>query len=54
MSHATPTKALVGLASTLLDEVLARSGAADRTVSAFFRSHRSLGPRERALVAESV
>ena len=54
MSTAAPTKALVGLASSLLADVLARAGAADRTVSAFFRAHRSLGPRERALVAESV
>lgn len=49
-----PTKALVGQAAALLDETLARSGAADRTVSSFFRSHRNLGQRERAFLAESV
>lgn len=47
-------KALVGQASTLLADVLARSGAADRTVSAFFHAHRNLGQRDRAFLAESV
>ncbi len=53
-ASANPTRALVGQAAGLLDEVLARSGAADRTVSSFFRSHRSLGQRDRAFVAEAV
>jgi len=49
-----PSRALVGQAAGLLEEVLARSGAADRAVSAYFRAHRNLGPRERAFIAEAV
>lgn len=47
-------KPLVGQAATLLGDALARSGAADRTVSAFFRSHPNLGQRDRAFIAEAV
>jgi 16S rRNA (cytosine967-C5)-methyltransferase len=45
---------LVGQAATLLADVLARSGAADRTVSAYFRSHPNLGQRDRAFIAEAI
>jgi 16S rRNA (cytosine967-C5)-methyltransferase len=50
----TPTKALIGQAAGLLEDIFARSGAADRTVSAFFHAHRNLGQRERAFIAETV
>ncbi|MGE0876312.1 MAG: RsmB/NOP family class I SAM-dependent RNA methyltransferase [Burkholderiales bacterium] len=47
-------KALVGQASDLLGHVLERSGAADRSISAYFHAHRNLGQRDRAFIAEAV
>jgi 16S rRNA (cytosine967-C5)-methyltransferase len=46
--------ALLELTSDLLHTVLKFDGAADATVSAFFRQHRNLGPRERHTLAETV
>ena len=42
------------LASQLVHEVLHSGHAADRAVSAFFRQHRELGPRERHALAETA
>ncbi len=47
-------KALLDLATTLLREVLKLDAPADAVVSGFFRQHRTLGPRERATLAETV
>jgi 16S rRNA (cytosine967-C5)-methyltransferase len=47
-------KALLDLASTLIEEALKLQSPADAVVSAFFRAHRQLGPRERHTLAETV
>lgn len=46
--------ALLDLATELLRRVLKLDAPADGTVSAFFREHRALGPRERATLAETT
>lgn len=47
-------KALLDLCADLLREVLRFQSPADAEVSAFFRKHRNLGPRERATLAETT
>jgi 16S rRNA (cytosine967-C5)-methyltransferase len=47
-------KALLDAASDLVGRVLKFDHPADAVVSRFFREHRSLGPRERATLAETV
>ena len=47
-------KALLDLCADLLREVLRFHSPADAEVSAFFRKHRNLGPRERATLAETT
>lgn len=54
MTQFVPTRPVVRAAATLLGTVLGGAGPADRALSAFFRENRSLGPRERAFVAEAV
>ena len=46
--------ALLDLASSLLQAVLRLDQPADRVVSAFFKAHRTLGPRERHTLAETA
>ena len=46
--------ALIDLTVTLLQAVLRLDQPADRMVSAFFKTHRSLGPRERHSLAETA
>ncbi|MBN8486628.1 MAG: RsmB/NOP family class I SAM-dependent RNA methyltransferase [Burkholderiales bacterium] len=46
--------ALLDLATELLRQVLKLDAPADQTVSAFFRKHRTLGPRERHTLAETT
>ena len=46
--------ALLELTSSLVQAVLRLDQPADRTVSAFFREHRALGPRERHTLAETA
>lgn len=46
--------ALLDLATDLLRQVLRLDKPADAVVSAFFRKHRALGPRERHALAETV
>ena len=46
--------ALIDLTVTLLQAVLRLDQPADRMVSAFFKTHRSLGPRERHTLAETA
>ncbi|MBQ0931891.1 RsmB/NOP family class I SAM-dependent RNA methyltransferase [Ideonella sp. 4Y16] len=46
--------ALLDLATELLRQVLKLDAPADQTVSAFFRKHRTLGPRERHSLAETT
>jgi formyltetrahydrofolate-dependent phosphoribosylglycinamide formyltransferase len=46
--------ALLDLATALLKAVLRLDQPADRVVSAFFREHRTLGPRERHTLAETA
>ncbi|MEO3692908.1 RsmB/NOP family class I SAM-dependent RNA methyltransferase [Roseateles paludis] len=46
--------ALLELVAELVANVLKLDAPADATVSAFFRQHRNLGPRERASLAETV
>ena len=46
--------ALLDLAADLLREVMTFQAPADGTLSAFFRAHRGLGPRERHALAETV
>lgn len=46
--------ALIDLASSLLQAVLRLDQPADRVVSAFFKAHRALGPRERHTLAETA
>ena len=41
-------------AETVLTQLLAFAGPADQTLSAYFRKHRQLGPRDRAFVAEAA
>lgn len=41
-------------AAELLDRILAEERPADRQMDLFFRSHRTLGPRERGFVADAV
>jgi 16S rRNA (cytosine967-C5)-methyltransferase len=41
-------------AASVLGAVLEFSGPADETLSRYFRTHRQLGPQERAFVAEAV
>ncbi len=48
------TRAQLGLAASALAGLLEFSGPADEALSRFFRSHRALGRRERAFVAEAV
>ena len=47
-------KALLEACADLVQQVLRFDHPADAVVSRFFREHRSLGPRERATLAESV
>lgn len=47
-------RALLDLCTALLQSVLRLDQPADRAVSAFFNSHRSLGPRERHTLAETA
>ena len=46
--------ALIELTTSLLQAVLRLDQPADRIVSAFFKSHRALGPRERHTLAETA
>jgi len=46
--------ALLDLCTGLLSQVLKLDAPADGVVSAFFRSHRNLGPRERHTLAETA
>ena len=46
--------ALLQLTSSLLQAVLRLDQPADRVVSAFFKAHRALGPRERHTLAETA
>jgi len=46
--------ALLQLTSSLLQAVLRLDQPADRVVSAFFKTHRALGPRERHTLAETA
>ncbi|MBW8459131.1 MAG: RsmB/NOP family class I SAM-dependent RNA methyltransferase [Thiobacillus sp.] len=48
------TPPLLQLATQALDRVLDFKRPADSELSAFFRDHKKLGPRERAFVAEAV
>jgi len=48
------TPVLLQLATQALDRVLDFKRPADAELSAFFRDHKKLGPRERAFVAEAV
>jgi len=47
-------RALLELCTELLQRVLRFEHPADAVVSRFFREHRTLGPRERAVLAETV
>ncbi|MBA2962467.1 MULTISPECIES: RsmB/NOP family class I SAM-dependent RNA methyltransferase [Ramlibacter] len=47
-------KAILGACSELLQDVLTFEHPADAVVSRYFREHRSLGPRERGTLAETV
>ena len=49
-----PTPALLAQAEAALAELLAFSRPADQALSAYFRSHRSLGQQDRAFLAETV
>ena len=49
-----PTPALLAHAGAVLVRLLAFSAPADQTLSAYFRAHRELGQRDRALVAEAA
>ena len=49
-----PTPGLMAHAETVLTQLLAFAGPADQTLSAYFRKHRQLGPRDRAFVAEAA
>jgi 16S rRNA (cytosine967-C5)-methyltransferase len=49
-----PTRGTLGHAAAVLDRMLAFNGPADETLSAYFRQNRSLGPQERAFVAEAA
>ncbi|MFN9709572.1 MAG: SAM-dependent methyltransferase, partial [Burkholderiales bacterium] len=46
--------ALIELATDLLHNILQFAFPADRVISDFFRRHRTLGPRERHSIAETV
>jgi 16S rRNA (cytosine967-C5)-methyltransferase len=46
--------ALIRTAAELLADLLRFAEPADRTVSRYFRAHRSLGPAQRALIADTV
>ena len=45
---------MLGHAAAALEPMLRFSGPADETLSAYFRQHRTLGPQERAFVAEAA
>jgi 16S rRNA (cytosine967-C5)-methyltransferase len=45
---------MLGHAAAVLERMLAFSGPADETVSAYFRQNRSLGQKERAFIAEAA
>jgi 16S rRNA (cytosine967-C5)-methyltransferase len=47
-------RALLDLAAELVQQVLRGTAPADGVVSAFFRAHRGLGPRERHALAETA
>ena len=47
-------RALIDLTAALLSEVLRFEHPADKSLSAFFRRQRALGPRERHAIAETV
>src|SRR5918998_1227556 len=47
-------KALLDACADLLQQVLKFEHPADAVVSRYFREHRSLGPRERATLAETA
>ncbi len=49
-----PTPALLAHAAAALGELLRFARPADQALSAYFRSHRNLGQRERAFVAETA
>ncbi len=48
------TRATLADAASVVEKLLAFSGPADETLSAYFRQHRNLGPKERAFVAEAA
>jgi len=48
------TPSLFRSASELLALLLAAQGAADKIIEAYFRTHKSLGPRERGWIADQV
>lgn len=49
-----PPRALIDLTAALLTEVLRFEHPADKSLSAFFRRQRALGPKERHAIAETV
>jgi 16S rRNA (cytosine967-C5)-methyltransferase len=49
-----PSAALLDHVEALLDELLRFDRAADQSVSAYFRKHRSLGQRDRGFIAETA
>ena len=49
-----PGRGSLAHAASVLGAVLEFSGPADETLSRYFRTHRQLGPQERAFVAEAV
>ena len=50
----TPTPARLGHAERVLAELLDFARPADQAMSAYFRSHRNLGPQDRAFIAETA
>ena len=54
MTARAPAASLLDLAAELLQQALQLQAPADGVVSAFFRMHRKLGPRERHTLAETT
>jgi 16S rRNA (cytosine967-C5)-methyltransferase len=48
------TRALLAHAASALSRILRFDAPADQLLSAYFRQHRTLGPSERAFIAEAV
>ena len=48
-----PTRAVLAHVEAALRELLEFARPADRTLSAYFRSHRQLGQNDRAFIAET-